>query len=130
MKSKDTAIKEVKGYSSAYPYICNLKLLPNIDGTWITIQDDVGTSMTVKVSDLSNYMHCEISKVMIKAQSEDADKKMTLELLIKSLINDFRDYQKEWLTSHNDIEFDRPEEYLILAFLDDTADSYISEHVS
>lgn len=55
---------------------------------------------------------------------------VTLELLIKSLINDFRDYQKEWLTSHNDIEFDRPEEDLILAFLDDTADSYISEHIS
>ena len=31
---------------------------------------------------------------------------VTLELLIKSLINDFKDYQKEWLTSHNDIEFD------------------------
>lgn len=54
----------------------------------------------------------------------------TLELLIKSLINDFREYQKEWLTSHNDIEFDKPDEDLILAFLDDTADSYISEHIS
>ena len=32
-------------------------------------------------------------------------------------------------TSHNDIEFDRPEEDLILAFLDDTADCYISEHI-
>lgn len=56
-------------------------------------------------------------------------KEVTLELLIKSLINDFREYQKEWLTSHCDIEFDRPEEDLILAFLDDTADSYISEHI-
>jgi hypothetical protein len=54
----------------------------------------------------------------------------TLELLIKSLINDFREYQKEWLISHNDIEFDRPEEDLILAFLDDTANCYISEHIS
>lgn len=53
----------------------------------------------------------------------------TLELLIKSLINDFRDYQKEWLTSHNGIEFDRSEEDLILAFLDDTAGCYISEHI-
>lgn len=49
---------------------------------------------------------------------------------LKSLINDFRDYQKEWLTSHKDIEFDIPEEDLILAFLDDTADCYISEHIS
>ena len=57
-------------------------------------------------------------------------KEVTLELLIKSLIDDFRDYQKKWLTSHNDVEFDRPEEDLILAFLDDTADSYISEHIS
>ena len=56
MESKDTAIKEIKGFSSAYPNICNLKLLPNIDGTWITIQDDVGTSMTVKLSDLSDFI--------------------------------------------------------------------------
>ena len=56
-------------------------------------------------------------------------KDATLELLIKSLINDFRDYQKEWLTSHQDIELDRPEEDLILAFLDDTANCYISEHI-
>ena len=57
-------------------------------------------------------------------------KEVTLELLIKTLINDFKDYQKEWLTSHNDIEFDRSEEDLILAFIDDTADCYISEHIS
>ena len=57
-------------------------------------------------------------------------KEPTLELLIKSLINDFREYQKEWLTSHNDIEFNKPDEDLILAFLDATADSYISEHIS
>ena len=56
-------------------------------------------------------------------------KEATLELLIKSLINDFRNYQREWLTSHNDIELDKPLEDLILAFLDDTADSYISEHI-
>lgn len=56
-------------------------------------------------------------------------KDVTLDLLIKSLINDFRDYQKEWLTRHDDIEFDKPEEDLILAFLDDTADTYISEHI-
>lgn len=56
-------------------------------------------------------------------------REVTLELLIKSLINDFRDYQKEWLTSHSDIEFDRPDENLILEFLDDTADCYISEHI-
>ena len=56
-------------------------------------------------------------------------KEETLELLIKSLINDFRDFQKEWLTGHNDIEFDRPEEDLILGFLDDTADCYILEHI-
>lgn len=53
---KDTSIKEVKGFSSEYPYMCNLKLLPNIAGTWITIQDDLGTSMTVKLSDLSEFM--------------------------------------------------------------------------
>ena len=55
---------------------------------------------------------------------------VTLELLIKSVINDFRDYQKEWLTSHDDVEFIKPEEDCILEFLDDTADCYISEHIS
>ena len=45
------------------------------------------------------------------------------------LINDFRDYQKEWLTSHNDIEFDKPDEDLILRFLDDTAACFIAEHI-
>ena len=55
-------------------------------------------------------------------------KEATLELLIKSLINDFREYQKEWLTSHNDIEFEQAEEDLILRFLEDTANMYIAEH--
>lgn len=59
MKSINTTIKKVKGYSSAYPLICNLKLLPNIYGDWITIQDDVGTSMTIKLSDLSDFICCE-----------------------------------------------------------------------
>lgn len=69
MKSKDTAIKEVKGFSSAYPNVCNLKIFPNIDKTWITIQDDVGTSITIKLSDL------ELAISIIKAESEvqDAD---------------------------------------------------------
>ena len=56
-------------------------------------------------------------------------KESTLELLIKSLINDFREYQKEWLTSHNDVEFNKADEDLVLAFLDDTAACYISEHI-
>lgn len=57
-------------------------------------------------------------------------KDITIDIFIKCLIEDFHKYQKEWLISHNDIEFDRPEEDLILAFLDGTADSYISEHIS
>ena len=57
---KNTAVKKIKGFSSAYPNICDLKLLPNIDGTWITIQDDVGTSMTVKLSDLSNFIKTDV----------------------------------------------------------------------
>jgi hypothetical protein len=52
----DITIKEIKGFSSAYPNICDLKLLPNIDGTWITIQDNIGTSMTIKLSDLSDFI--------------------------------------------------------------------------
>lgn len=52
----------------------------------------------------------------------------TLDLLIKSLIEDFKEYQIEWLTSHNDIEFAPEEENLIVQFLKDSADSYIAEH--
>lgn len=52
----------------------------------------------------------------------------TIDLFIKTVISDFYEYQKEWLTSHNDIEFDKPEEDLILGFLNDTAKSYIAEH--
>lgn len=57
---KNTAVKKIKGFSSAYPNMCDLKLLPNIDGTWITIQDDVGTSMTVKLSDLSDFIKADV----------------------------------------------------------------------
>ena len=70
MKSKNATIKKVKGYSSAYPNICNLKLLPNIDGGWITIQDDVGTSMTIKLSDLSDFICCEECEAKKKKESE------------------------------------------------------------
>ena len=49
----------------------------------------------------------------------------SLDMFLTSVINTFKEYQKEWLTSHNDIEFDRPEEDLILAFLDDTAECFI-----
>ena len=49
-------IKEIKGFSSAYPSVCDFKLLTNKDGTWITIQDNVGTSVTVKISDLSDFI--------------------------------------------------------------------------
>ena len=55
-------------------------------------------------------------------------KDVTIDLLIKTVINDFREFQKEWLTNHNDIEFEQMEEDMILAFLDDTADTYITEH--
>ena len=50
------------------------------------------------------------------------------DMCLKAIIQEFSEYQKEWLTSHNDIEFDRPEEDLILAFLDDTADLFVKEY--
>lgn len=46
------------------------------------------------------------------------------------LINRFRDYQIEWLTSHNDIEFCEEEEKLIIGFLKDTAESFMRENQS
>lgn len=55
-------------------------------------------------------------------------KDCTLDMLIKAVIKEFNEYQKEWLTSHNDVEFERAEEDLILAFLDDTSEQFISEY--
>ena len=46
------------------------------------------------------------------------------------LISRFRDYQIEWLTSHNDIEFCEEEEKLIIGFLKDTAESFMRENQS
>ena len=44
---------------------------------------------------------------------------------IKQTIEKFRDYQIEWLTAHNDIEFCEEEENLIVRFLKDTAECAI-----
>lgn len=52
----------------------------------------------------------------------------SFDMLLTTIINTFREYQKEWLTSHNDIEFEQMEEDFILAFLDDTADTFINEY--
>ena len=46
------------------------------------------------------------------------------------LISRFRDYQIEWLTAHNDIEFCEEEEKLIVGFLKDTAESFMRENQS
>lgn len=43
------------------------------------------------------------------------------------LISRFRDYQIEWLTAHNDIEFCEEEEKLIIGFLKDTAECFVRE---
>ena len=61
-------VKNIKGFSSAYPNMCDLKLLPNADGTWITIQDAVGTSMTIKLSDLSDYIYFKSDKDEIRKE--------------------------------------------------------------
>lgn len=73
-----------------------------------------------------------MAKVDIEIIAQDVIERVIQNLrdneALELLINDFRDYQKEWLTSRKDIELDIPKEDLILAFLDDTADCYISEH--
>lgn len=45
---------------------------------------------------------------------------------VKQTIEKFRDYQIEWLTAHNDIEFCEEEESLIIGFLKDTAECAIN----
>ena len=44
------------------------------------------------------------------------------------IIDDFSNYQIDWLTSHNDIEFSKEEEDLIVRFIKDTAEMYQSEN--
>ncbi len=41
----------------------------------------------------------------------------------------FRDFQKEWLLSHNDIELSPDTEELVLCFLEDTTNCFIREEV-
>jgi len=55
-------------------------------------------------------------------------KSVTVDIIIKGIINEFNCYQTEWLTSHSDIEFAPKEEALIVQFLKDTADSFIDEY--
>lgn len=50
-------------------------------------------------------------------------------LIQMATIYKFREYQREWLTSHNDIELDPDTEELVLDFLDDTARAFIREEV-
>jgi hypothetical protein len=44
------------------------------------------------------------------------------------IIDDFSNYQIDWLTSHNDIEFSKEEEDLIVRFIKDTAEMYQREN--
>ena len=50
------------------------------------------------------------------------------DLFLTAVINAFRDYQKEWLTGHNDIELEKLIEDLIIAFIEDTSDEFIREY--
>jgi hypothetical protein len=53
----------------------------------------------------------------------------TIRLAQLAALYKFRDFQKEWLTSHNDIELEPELEELILEFIDDTTMSFIREEV-
>lgn len=94
MTNKHTVIKKVKGFSSAYPNVCNLKILPNIDKTWITIQDDVGTSITIKLSDL------ELAISIIKAESEG----------YSEIKNEVKDLSKRVETLENQMKKDKEDQ--------------------
>lgn len=45
----------------------------------------------------------------------------------KKRINEFRNYQIDWLTSHNDIELDDITEQMVVDFLKDTARAFEME---
>lgn len=51
-----------------------------------------------------------------------------IDIFLTAVIEKYKEYQKEWLTSHQDIEFEKPEEDLILEFLENTADGFIQEY--
>jgi hypothetical protein len=53
----------------------------------------------------------------------------TIRLAQLAALYKFRDFQKEWLTSHNDIELEPELEEMILGFIDDTTMSFIREEV-
>ena len=53
----------------------------------------------------------------------------TIRLAQLAALYKFRDFQKEWLTSHNDIELEPELEEMILEFIDDTTMSFIHEEV-
>ena len=55
-------------------------------------------------------------------------KQKQIDLFLTAVVNAFKDYQKEWLTNHNDIELERPLEDLVIAFLEDTATCFIQEY--
>lgn len=55
-------------------------------------------------------------------------KQKQIDLFLSAVVDAFKDYQKEWLTNHNDIELEKPLEDLVLAFLEDTATSFIQEY--
>ena len=50
-------------------------------------------------------------------------------LIQMATIYKFREFQREWLISHNDIELEPYTEKLVLDFLDDTARAFIHEEV-
>lgn len=51
-----------------------------------------------------------------------------IDIFLTAVIEKYKEYQKEWLTNHQDIEFEKPEEDLILEFLDNTANAFIMEY--
>lgn len=53
----------------------------------------------------------------------------TIRLAQLAALYKFRDFQKEWLTSHNDIELEPELEKMILEFIDDTTMCFIREEV-
>ena len=46
---------------------------------------------------------------------------------METIINQFRDYQIEWLKSHNDLKFEPTIEEILVQFLIDTAECFIKE---
>ena len=129
MYIKDKQTGKVRKYGASH----HDSLRISNDGTYLTYENlQCGDGSIAGVKEHSGFLFCDEEG---KTPEED-------EVLCRygadayfdiggwsSLIENFKQYQIDWLTSHVDIEFCPEEEEVIVRFLNDTAECYIKEYI-